>query len=318
MYQYKPTKKTEIPREALLKGILAILIACTILLGAIYISETVYPLKKLVSDKVAVIYVQGLLITEKLPDDFYGYATTESICGALHDASEDSRIKAIVLRVNSPGGTASASQEILTEVKKAQSKGIPVVVSMGDLAASGAYYISVSSDRIVADADTMTGSIGVSWLFENKEEYYEEEGINYTIIKSGKMKDMGADWRALTPEEREYAQHVVDTVFERFLGEVSIGRNISLSDARNLSDGRIYTGSDAREYGLVDDLGNLYDAIDIAAGLAGARTPEVVYMNEPKEIYEILTGDEDEDTEEMAPIFWDYNPYGQVLMMAGI
>ncbi|NIA03698.1 MAG: hypothetical protein GWP12_04140 [Nitrospirae bacterium] len=144
------------------------------------------------SNKVSVIYVQGTMITGNIPGGL-GYATSEDISKSIQDAAHDKNVKAIVLRVNSPGGSPAAAQEIVTEIKKAQEEK-PVVVSMGDVAASAAYYISAPADRIIANPDTMTGSIGVIWLFENRSAFYEEEGTEFYVAKSGDFKDMGGDW----------------------------------------------------------------------------------------------------------------------------
>ena len=225
-------------------------------------------------DQIAVIYVQGVMITGGLPDGF-GFATSESICKNIRLATDDNSVKAIVLRVNSPGGSPAAAQEIAHEIKKAKSEK-PVVVSMGDVAASAAYYISAPTDWIIANPDTITGSIGVIWIFENKSGYYDEEGIDHWVAKSGEFKDMGGDWRNLTEKEKIYAEEVVMDAFSRFVDEVAAGRNMSREQVLNLSDGRVYTGAGAMELGLVDGIGNMYDAIDIAAELGNCTgEPEI-------------------------------------------
>ena len=231
-------------------------------------------------DQIAVIYVQGVMITGGLPDGF-GFATSESICKNIRLATDDNSVKAIVLRANSPGGSPAAAQEIAHEIKKAKSEK-PVVVSMGDVAASAAYYISAPTDWIIANPDTITGSIGVIWIFENKSGYYDEEGIEHWVAKSGEFKDMGGDWRNLTEKEKIYAEEVVMDAFSRFVDEVAAGRNMSREQVLNLSDGRVYTGADAIDLGLVDEVGNMYDAIDIAAELGNCTgEPEIKYMNKP-------------------------------------
>ncbi len=232
------------------------------------------------SNKVAVIYVQGTMITGNLPGGF-GYATSEEISKSIQDAADDKNVKAIVLRINSPGGTPAAAQEIVSEVKKAQEHK-PVVVSMGDVAASAAYYISAPADHIIANPDTMTGSIGVIWVFENSSEYFDNEGVDFYVAKSGDFKDMGANWRGLTDDEKQYSEEVVLEVFDRFVDEIASGRGLSRSKVKDLADGRIYTGSRAVELGLVDETGNLYDAIDVAARLGGIEgKPTVTYKNKP-------------------------------------
>jgi protease-4 len=231
-----------------------------------------------------VIYVQGEMTT----------TSSERICSDIREASEDSFVKALVLRINSPGGTPAAAQEIIAELKKVSK---PIVVSMGDIAASGAYYISIPADFIIANPDTMTGSIGVSLVFENREEYFHEEGIDYTVIKSGELKDMGAPWRNLTEEEQEYAREVVMDCYNRFVEEVAEGRNMSIEEVKTLSDGRIYSGSTAKELGLIDKLGNLYDAIDLAAELANLAEVKVKYFSKPN----------------LFKFIFSESPYGEIL-----
>ncbi|AAM07395.1 proteinase IV [Methanosarcina acetivorans C2A] len=267
------------------------------------------------SEKIAVIYVQGSMLTGNVPSGL-GYATSEEISENIHSAVADENVKAIVLRINSPGGSPAAAQEISIEIEKAQEKGIPVVVSMGDLAASAAYYISAPADYIYANPSTSTGSIGVIWTFENMSSYYEREGVEYYISKSGEFKDMGSSWRGLTDEEKEYADSVVMESYDDFVGQVAEGRNMSRSEVKELADGRIYTGTKAKELGLVDGFGNLYDAIDKAAELGSIQgEPKVVYMNRVS-LSSLLLGSESGNSGEETSQLVDYfekSPYGKIL-----
>ncbi|AKB30109.1 Periplasmic serine protease [Methanosarcina siciliae T4/M] len=267
------------------------------------------------SEKIAVIYVQGSMLTGNVPSGL-GYATSEEISENIHSAVADENVRAIVLRINSAGGSPAAAQEISIEIEKAQEKGIPVVVSMGDLAASAAYYISVPADYIYANPSTSTGSIGVIWTFENMSSYYEREGVEYYISKSGEFKDMGGSWRGLTDEEKEYADSVVMDSYENFVDQVAEGRNMNRSEVKALADGRIYTGTKAKELGLVDGFGNLYDAIDKAAELGGVQgEPRVVYMNRVS-LSSLLLGSESGDSGEETGQLVDYfekSPYGKIL-----
>lgn len=266
------------------------------------------------SDKVAVIYVQGSMLTGNVPAGL-GYATSEEICDNIHSAVADENVKAIVLRVNSPGGSPSSAQEISIEIEKAQEQGIPVVVSMGDLAASAAYYISAPADYIFANPSTSTGSIGVIWTFENMSGYYQNEGVDYYISKSGEFKDMGGNWRGLTDEEKEYADTVVMESYEEFVTQVADGRNLNRSEVKTLADGRLYTGSRAKELGLIDDFGNLYDAIDKAAELGGIQgEPRVVYMNRAT-LSSLLLGSESNGSSEASQFvsYFEESPYGEIL-----
>ena len=231
------------------------------------------------SQKVAVIYVQGTMVTGDISTGL-GYAASEDISQNIRNAVADKNVKAIVLRIDSPGGSPAAAQEIVDEIKKAQVHGVPVVISMGDTAASAAYYISAPANYIIANPSTVTGSIGVIWVFQNMSASYKANGTDYQIIKSGEMKDMGSPWRGLTDAETEYANTVVMEVYDEFVSDVSKGRNISTSDVKALADGRIYTGTRAKQLRLVDGLGDLYDAIDKAAELGGIKgEPKVEYMN---------------------------------------
>lgn len=271
------------------------------------------------SEKIAIIYVQGSMLTGNVPSGL-GYATSEEISENIHSAVADENVRAIVLRINSPGGSPAAAQEISIEIQKAQEQGVPVIVSMGDIAASAAYYISAPADYIFANPSTNTGSIGVIWTFENMSGYNQNEGIDYYISKSGEFKDMGGSWRGLTDEEKEYADSVVMESYEEFVTQVAEGRNMSRSKVKELADGRIYTGSRAKELGLVDDFGNLYDAIDKAAELGGIQgEPRVVYMNRAS-LSSLLLGSESGDSSEENTPFVNYfeeSPYGKILACPG-
>ncbi|WP_370571754.1 signal peptide peptidase SppA [Methanomethylovorans sp.] len=263
-------------------------------------------------DKIAVIYVEGSIVSGSIYDGL-GYATPDGVNENIRKAMEDESVKAIVLRVDSPGGSSTAGEEIYEEVKRAHDKGMPIVVSMGNVAASAAYHISVPADVIVANPSTMTGSIGVIWTFENMSAYYDQEGIKFHIAKSGEFKDMGGSWRGLSDEEKEYADSVIMEVYETFVINVAEGRNMSVSEVKDLADGRIYTGKKAKELGLVDELGNFYDAIDIATELADIEgEPTVVYMNKPS-LSSLLFGSESETSnasvEEILKRY-EESPYG--------
>lgn len=266
------------------------------------------------SEKIAVIYIQGTILSGNVPAGL-GYATSEEISDNIRKAAADSGVKAIVLRINSPGGSPAAAQEVVKEIGKVRAKGIPVVVSMGDLATSAAYYIAAPTDYIIANPSTNTGSIGVIWVFQNMSASYKEEGVDYYVAKSGELKDMGSTWRGLTDEEKEYADSVVMESYEDFITEVSEGRNMSRSEVKALADGRIYTGARAKELGLVDNFGNLYDAIDKAAELGGiVGEPKIKYMNRAS-LSRLLLGSDPGGSNETAGQFVSYfeeSPYGKL------
>jgi len=265
------------------------------------------------SDKVAVIYVQGTMLTGNIPSGL-GYATSEEISENIRRAVEDEQVRAIVLRVNSPGGSPAAAQEVAGEIRKAQEEGVPVVISMGDMAASAAYYISAPADYIIANPSTSTGSIGVIWIFQNMSAFYEEEGVEFYISKSGELKDMGGSWRGLTDEEKEHADRVVLESYEDFVAQIAEGRNMTRAEVKAIADGRIYTGTTAKELGLVDDMGNLYDAIDKAAELGGIEgEPRVVYMNRAT-LSRLLLGSESSSSDAVRQLasYYEESPYGKI------
>ncbi|MBI4691770.1 MAG: signal peptide peptidase SppA [Nitrospirae bacterium] len=210
----------------------------------------------------------------------------DEIKGHIKDAS----IKAIILRVDSPGGAVGPSQEIYEEVKKATSKK-KIVVSMGSIAASGGYYISAPATRIIANPGTLTGSIGVIMEIPNLEGLMNKIGVKTEVIKSGKHKDIASVFRKMGKEERVILQGVLDDVHEQFIKAVSDGRNIPFDKVKEIADGRIFTGRQALDAGLVDKLGTLEDAVGIAAKLAGIKgEPEIVSKKEKFSIIDILRG----------------------------
>ncbi len=259
-------------------------------------------------NRVEVIYVQGEMLTGSIPTGF-GIATSEEITKSLKEASEDEGVKAIVMRINSPGGSPAAAEEIVSAMKKIKK---PIVISMGDVAASAAYYISVPADRIIANPDTITGSIGVIWEFQNRSKFYEKDGTSFYIAKSGEFKDMGGDWRGLSDEEKRFADQTIAEAYSRFVKEVADDRNLSLSKVKDLADGRVYTGAKAKELGLVDDFGSLDDAIDVAASLGGIEgKPEVTYANKPS-LSRLLFGGEKTGSSGFTSYYYE-SPYGRLL-----
>ncbi len=231
-------------------------------------------------NKIAVIYVEGQMMADRSPDN-PGSAFSSDIVKYMRLATDDPSYKAIVLRVNTPGGTPVAAEEIIDQMKRTEAVK-PVVISMGDMATSAGYYISSQANRIVADPDTFTGSIGVIWTFENKTKYYQDQGVNFYVAKSGNFKDMGSDKRNLSSSEMNYVQDIINDSYTRFVTNVAKGRNMSIDSVRQIADGRVYTGERAKELGLVDSLGGLYDAIDIAKNLSNVKgKTTIVYMNEP-------------------------------------
>jgi protease-4 len=209
--------------------------------------------------------------------------TPEGLADALRQAGQDTSVVAVVIEVNSPGGGVTASDEMhqsILDFRENTSK--PVVVSMGDTAASGGYYIATAADRIVANETTLTGSLGVIIPLNNFAEAAEKYGIRQVVIKSGKYKDMGSAFREMRPDEREIFQSIVNQEYAEFVDVISEGRGIPEERVREIADGRVYSGSQARDLGLVDSFGGLDEASATAGRLAGARDTTVVrYVQEP-------------------------------------
>lgn len=204
---------------------------------------------------------------------------------------ESSSVKAIVLRIESPGGGVAASQEIYEEVKKTRSVK-PVVVSMGSIAASGGYYISCGATRIVANPGTMTGSIGVIMNFVHFKDLLEKIGIDETTIKSGKLKDAGSPYRKMTEEEKKYFGELISDVYDQFVTVVVDERKLPRETVLKYADGRVFTGKQAYSIGFVDTLGTFEDAIAIAASLGNIQgKPSVVKEKKKKTLVERLLGD---------------------------
>lgn len=233
--------------------------------------------KAIQSEKIAVIYVEGVIIGGRGANNVFSeQGGTDQVIKQLHEARDDASVKAVVLRINSPGGSASASQEVGEEVKKLRATGKVVVTSMGDVAASGGYWLAACTDKIYANSTTMTGSIGVYVPYANWEELYKKVGIYQEKIKSGAHKDILSPERAMTSEERAIIQVMVDDIYSQFVEVVAEGRKMDVEQVRKLADGRIFTGNQAKKLGLVDELGNMYDAIDGAAALAGISGKPVI------------------------------------------
>jgi protease-4 len=216
-------------------------------------------------EKVGVVEVKGLITDSR------------AVLKQLDRFKDDRGIKAVVLRVNSPGGAVGPSQEIMREVSKFR-KTKKVVASLGTLAASGGYYVACAADFIMANPGTTTGSIGVIMQFANVEQLTKKLGVDMFSLKAGRYKDVGSPFRPMTPEDKAYIQQLIDNVYQQFLRDVAKNRKIPLAKMKELAEGRIYTGEEAKKVGLVDALGNLPDAIEKAGRLGGIKGKvEAVY-----------------------------------------
>ena len=229
-------------------------------------------------EKVAVVRIEGVIVDSR-----------EAI-EELRKFRDNPSIKAIVLRIDSPGGGVVASQEIYSEVLKTRAEGkAKVVTSMGNLAASGGYYIAAATDRIVANPGTLTGSIGVIMELANVQGLMEKVGVQSVVIKSGKHKDLASPFRTMSAEDRALLQSVLDDVHDQFIQAVAAGRAMKVDQVRDLADGRVFTGRQAKTARLVDELGDLQDAIKLAGKMVGiAGEPRVVETRKRFSLRDVL------------------------------
>lgn len=229
-------------------------------------------------DRIALIRIEGVILD------------AQETLGELKKFSENPSVKAIVLRIDSPGGGVVPSQEIYDAVRRVRTKSNKAVIaSMGSVAASGGYYIAAATDRIVANPGTLTGSIGVIMEMANVEGLLQKIGVEGVVVKSGKYKDVGSPLRKMSDEERGLLQTVMDDVHKQFIEAVAEGRSLEVPEVQALADGRIFTGRQAKAAKLVDELGNLDDAIQLAADVVGIEgEPKVIEQRRRFSIRELL------------------------------
>jgi protease-4 len=260
------------PRRRTWRLILGILIAgllLTILANAFLPELELYG-----EDRIALIRVEGVILD------------AQTTVGDLKKYGESPSVKAIVIRIDSPGGGVVPSQEIHDAIKRLRNKtNKAVIASMGTVAASGGYYIAVATDRIIANPGTLTGSIGVIMELANLEGLLKKIGVQNVVVKSGRYKDLGSPFRQMRPEDRRILQSVMDDVHRQFIEAVAEGRSLEVEEVQPLADGRVFTGRQAKDINLVDELGDLQDAIRFAADLAGIEgEPKVV---EPRKRFSV-------------------------------
>ncbi len=223
-------------------------------------------------DRIAVVHLRGQIQESALGVFSPGAITPDLVRRRVAQAEADPRVRALVLRVDSPGGTVAASQEVTTLLREVD---VPVVVSMGDLAASGGYYIATGADHIVAQAGTLTGSIGVIWSTLDVDELLDKIGVELDAVTAGEHKDMFQPG-GMTPERRELVQRMVDLMYDEFVAAVADGRDLPEARVRELATGELFTGRQALELGLVDELGGTREAVAAAERLAGITDAQVV------------------------------------------
>ena len=198
-------------------------------------------------------------------------------------------VRAVVMRINSPGGVVGPTQEVHQAIQRLREAGKPVVASLGAIAASGGYYVAVAADQIIANPGTLTGSIGVIMQMANVEGLLKKVGVDYVVIKAGQFKDVGNFSRPMTPEERRVLQSLLDDVHGQFISAVAQGRKLDEGEVRKFADGRIFSGSQAKGMKMVDAVGSLEDAVNTAAKLAGLPLPPHVMLPKRKfSFYELL------------------------------
>jgi protease-4 len=220
----------------------------------------------LLGPRVAVVELEGVIIE------------TGDLIRDLRQHRDNPLVKAVVIRINSPGGVVAPTQELHTALQRLREAGKPVVASLGSVAASGGYYVAVAADRIYASPGTLTGSIGVIMQLASLESLFKKVGVDWVVVKAGQFKDIGNIARPMTPEERRVLQALLDDVHAQFIGAVMAGRKLDHAEVIRIADGRIFSGEQARGHRMVDEMGGLEDAINGAAKLAGLPVPPPVSM----------------------------------------
>jgi len=207
--------------------------------------------------KVAIVEIEGTIVD------------TADVVRDLEGHAENPAVRAVVVRINSPGGVVGPTQEVYAAIRRLRKAGKPVVASLGAVAASGGYYIAAATDRIYANPGTLTGSIGVIMQMANVEGLFKKIGVDYVVVKAGAHKDIGNPSRPMSPEERRILQALLDDVHAQFIDAVAEGRRLDRAEVVKFADGRIFSGAQARVLRMVDVLGGLADAVEGAAQLAG-------------------------------------------------
>ncbi len=250
-----------------------------------------------VGDRIAVLNIKGVIVNP-IP-----------VVKKIERLRKDKTVKALVIRVDSPGGSVGASQEIYRAIERFRADGKPVVVSMGNVAASGGYYVSAPANFIYANPGTITGSIGVIIQHMAYRELMEKIGIRATSIKTGKFKDTLSPFRELTPEEKKYLEETIKEAYEQFLQAILKYRSDKISEEklREVADGRVFTGRKAKELGLVDGIGGLEDAVEKARELARSPKAREFFVPEEKSLLQRILGGEIEELKILnsySPLFY--------------
>jgi len=277
--------------------------------------------KGLAKNKIAVIYASGNIVEG---EDAEGNISSETISRTIREAREDSAIKAIVFRVNSGGGSALASEVIWRELDLAH-RVKPVIASMGDVAASGGYYVLAAADTILANNNTLTGSIGVFGVLLNAKDFFNKKlGVSADVVNTNRHSDFGSLFRPMDAEEKQLVQRLVDNIYETFVSHVAEGRNMEKTAVDKIGEGRIWSGINAKEIGLVDEIGGLTKAIEIAAEKAGVEQYRIVELPKLKDPVEQILSELSGETSlkhiqhELGPGFRYYHHLKSVISSNGL
>ena len=241
--------------------------------------------------KVAVVNVQGEIVSGSA-SGFIGSpgAASGSLISQLEQARKDGSVSAVILRLDTPGGSVVASDEVSREIAEVRRAGKTVIASMGEVAASGGYYLAAGANEIMANPATITGSIGVIMVLLNVEGAAGKLGLKPVVIKAGRLKDIGSPFRQMTPKERKIFQTLLNEAHQRFMNVVAAGRGMPIPEVRRLADGRIFSGEQARNAGLVDRLGDFDDAVAEAKRLERLKQARVVEYELPFSFSQFLSG----------------------------
>ena len=266
------------PQRSFLRSFLrfsAGLLAVMVLLA---VGSTLLPDRwKYPSGEIVLVRIQGMLMD------------SQNIVRQLSNYRHNPNVRGIVLRIDSPGGAVAPAQEIYSEIMKLRADHKTVYASMGTVAASGGYYIACAADYVLANPGTLTGSIAAVMVFSNIEELTNKIGVKPVIIKSGKYKDVGSPLRAMNPEERKLLQNVVDDVHQQFVQAVAKGRGLSVSEVKEIADGRIMTGQQALKLKLIDEIGGLEKTLELLAKKIGVEgRPRVIEEKEKTPFFDWL------------------------------
>ncbi|MDA3792989.1 MAG: signal peptide peptidase SppA [Elusimicrobia bacterium] len=263
-----------------LTGILILLLLITSIISAVLLSlkqsvkQTSISIDNITGTRknyIGVVDINGPIYSSSQSGGFGMRYGVSNILQILREFKDKSSIKGVIIRINSPGGTVGAVQEIAEEIKRVKAAGKPVVASVADISASGGYYIASVCDKIIVNPGSIVGSIGVIFTTAELSELFNKVGINMEVIKSGPYKDVGSAHRPLKEEEKKFLQEVVDDTYNQFITEVSEGRGMDIEKVKELAKGQIYSGRQAKTLNLVDELGDIMVAKDLVQELAGEK-----------------------------------------------